>query len=183
MAKTQSTVGGTQIPEVVSKFARSVNLEQVFVRRAKAELVKGPAIAVEQLGIDVRAGAKKAATGSGLEVAVGVTVKFLGATVDETLAVVDVDYVLYYSIPEASVLAAASDATIQAFAAYNGTVNAWSYAREYCQSMAWRMSLPPTTLPSFRHEMFPGLLQHVTRLLQNEGTPRVPSGDAGPSGS
>ena len=65
----------------------------------------------------------------------------------EPLALMDVTFELQYALPDA---AAFSNEVLEEFARVNGTFNAWPYWREYVQTTAARMTLPPTILPVFR---------------------------------
>jgi hypothetical protein len=58
-----------------------------------------------------------------------------------------VAFALQYELPDA---ASVSDAVLAEFARVNGAFNAWPYWREYIQTTAARMNLPPVVLPVFR---------------------------------
>jgi hypothetical protein len=60
---------------------------------------------------------------------------------------IEVMLALTYSLQDA---ARFSDDVLEEFARVNGTFNAWPYWREYVQTTAARMSLPPLVLPVFR---------------------------------
>lgn len=56
-------------------------------------------------------------------------------------------FVVQYHVPSFEGL---SRANIDAFGKLNGVYNVWPYWREYVQSVAVRMGLPPLTVPVFR---------------------------------
>lgn len=56
-------------------------------------------------------------------------------------------YELTYELPEDSDV---PDDALDAFAETNGVFNAWPYFREFAQSSAARMGLPPVLVPLFR---------------------------------
>ncbi|GJM43216.1 MAG: hypothetical protein DHS20C21_00580 [Gemmatimonadota bacterium] len=62
----------------------------------------------------------------------------------EDLIAIGARYELAYSLQADS---APSDEELKAFAAANGIFNAWPYWREFVQSTASRMGLPPVVLP------------------------------------
>lgn len=60
---------------------------------------------------------------------------------------IGVTFALHYALPDA---ARFSDAVLEEFARVNGAFNAWPYWREYVQTTAARMNLPPVVMPVFR---------------------------------
>ncbi len=62
---------------------------------------------------------------------------------------IETSFALYYSIKSVGDF---GDESIKAFAFTNGIFNAWPYWREYVQSTAARMGLPPIVIPVFRLE-------------------------------
>ena len=66
---------------------------------------------------------------------------------DELLLFITASFVLIYS---ASSLGEFTDEQIEAFAKTSGIYNAWPYWREFAQSTAARMGLPPVMVPVFR---------------------------------
>jgi preprotein translocase subunit SecB len=60
---------------------------------------------------------------------------------------IDASFALHYSIQS---IGDFEDESIKAFALTNGVFNAWPYWREYVQSTAARMGLPPIVIPVFR---------------------------------
>jgi hypothetical protein len=65
----------------------------------------------------------------------------------EDLVSIRAVFEILYQLPEG--LAVGND-ELEAFARSNGVFNAWPYFREFVQSMATRMGLPPILLPLFR---------------------------------
>jgi hypothetical protein len=60
---------------------------------------------------------------------------------------IEASFALHYSIQSSGDL---EDESVKAFALTNGIFNAWPYWREYVQSTAARMGLPPIVIPVFR---------------------------------
>lgn len=60
---------------------------------------------------------------------------------------IEASFAIHYSIQSSGDL---EDASVKAFALTNGIFNAWPYWREYVQSTAARMGLPPIVIPVFR---------------------------------
>jgi hypothetical protein len=60
-----------------------------------------------------------------------------------------ISFALEYVLPGASTF---EDSVLSEFARVNGTFNAWPYWREYVQTTAARMGLPPLVIPVFRVE-------------------------------
>jgi len=67
------------------------------------------------------------------------------------------------------------DEEVAAFAKLNGIYNAWPYCREYVQSTASRMGLPPIVLPV----LMPGAIEKIVRQGEEQATGEVAEKDEG----
>jgi hypothetical protein len=69
---------------------------------------------------------------------------------DSAVARIVCDYAVQYDFADRAFFDRITDRDIEMFSAYNTSLNAWPHAREFVQSMAARMMLPPLILPLFR---------------------------------
>jgi hypothetical protein len=91
-------------------------------------------------------------------------------TTDEPPVQIDVTFALHYALEGTP---SASDEDLEEFARVNGAFNAWPYWREYIQTTAARMNLPPTLLPVFRVQR-PKPVTPPVKTIVSEEEPGAP---------
>jgi hypothetical protein len=159
MNNEDDTTFATGAPKDVQRMARLLQLERVHLRRSQCERWLPDDHVIRQLNFDLRR-AVGTTEGRRVEFIIGVNLKYLGAQ-DESVAVIDCEFSLDYAKVSHVNTDRYSAATLEAFAFWFGAPAVWPYAVELFQNMAWRLSLPSTTLPIFRHDLFPDLLRII----------------------
>lgn len=144
---TEQQIGLSQFREIVS----SVELRDVRLVEATVKTrVRNPKEIVEpQMAVSHRARVLHRSE-SGFLVAATVQLQIRAKEApeeQESPISMAVTFALTYSLADAP---SRPDEILQEFARVNGAFNAWPYWREYIQSTAARMSLPPLVLPVFR---------------------------------
>lgn len=128
----------------------SVELRDVSLMEASVRTLVRDAASVPNAELSVSHGTKIInRTSDGFLVGAKLMVQI--STADRKIAEppvsINVSFALAYSLPGAAHF---SDAVLEEFARVNGAFNVWPYWREYVQTTAARMNLPPLVLPVFR---------------------------------
>jgi hypothetical protein len=142
-----------KIPSVVTEIGARARLKGINLVRTQCELTGAlrPGEQIPEVKFETRGGATRPAEAPGtLICAFGLEVIGLGPKPDLVrVARFSCDYAIQYEF-DAPFLQAQADKDLSLFAAYNASLHAWPHVREFIQSMAFRMTLPPIVLPIMR---------------------------------
>jgi len=149
---SKKTPSASGVPPIVTTIGASARIQTLSLVRGSCQLIEiREGDVVENLKITMKGGARKHDTLQRLVCSFGILVEPVAKGRDDSpVARIECEYGLQYDIDDAALFAKLSEKEIELFAAYNGSVNAWPHAREFVQSMAQRMTLPPIVLPLFR---------------------------------
>lgn len=143
-----------QIPPIVSEIAQRCQIQGLALAKGRCELLVSPdGVTVRDLQVGLRGhGSRHPSKPDVLVCSFGLDVWPQDAADEKKirLAQISCDYIVQYHFAEKELLERVSGEDIEVFAAYNTSFHVWPYAREFVQSMAARMGLPPVLLPVFR---------------------------------
>lgn len=150
MTKPAPTAGG--IPAVVTEIgARAAIGALNLVRSECVVLDLRPGDAIENLKVQMNTGGKKHAELARLTCVFRMNVEPQAkGRVEAVAARIVCEYAVQYDFADRAFFDRITERDIEMFAAYNASVNVWPHVREFVQSMAARMMLPPLILPLFR---------------------------------
>lgn len=148
------------IPPIVTEIGQRIAIKGMNLVRCSCEVVgtATPGTPIPEMKFETRGGGtvhadepRTIVCGFGLDVtAIG------PAPASEPIAKFSVDYAVQYEMQDEAFLQRLSEHDLALFAAYNTSFHVWPHAREFVQSMAGRMSLPPVVLPIFRPQQLIG---------------------------
>ncbi len=149
---SKKSAGALAIPAIVTEIGTHARIQSLTLVRGSCQLVDPrEGDVVENLKITMKGGGQKHATLPRLLCNFGIIVEPVAkGREDKPVARIECEYGLQYDIDAPGLFAKLTERDVELFAAYNGSVNAWPHAREFVQSMAQRMVLPPLVLPLFR---------------------------------
>ena len=149
---TRVTHSATGIPPIVTEIGSLAAIRSLNLVRAECivlDLRDGDV--VEGLKIQMNAGGRKHAELPRLICGFGMKVEPQAkGRADGPVARIICDYAVQYDFADRAFFDRITDRDIEMFAAYNTSTNVWPHVREFIQSMAGRMMLPPLILPLFR---------------------------------
>jgi hypothetical protein len=140
------------VPPVVTAIGGHAKILTLTLIRGECQLLDlRDGDVIDSLRLTLRGGGHKDAALPRLVCTFGVVVEPVAKGRDTSpVAKISCEYGLQYDIDDPALFAKTSEHDAELFAAYNASVNAWPHAREFVQSMAARMVLPPVVLPLFR---------------------------------
>lgn len=143
---------GPGIPPIVTDIGARAKIQTLTLVRGECQLLDPrEGDVVETLKITMRGGGRRHDSLARLICNFGITVEPVAKGREEhPVARIDCEYGLQYDIDDSGFFAKLTERDVELFAAFNSSVNAWPHAREFVQSMAQRMVLPPIVLPLFR---------------------------------
>jgi len=140
------------IPAIVTAIGAGAKIQTLTLVRGECQLVDPrEGDVVENMKITMKGSGRKHDSLLRLDCSFGIIVEPVAkGREDKPVARIECEFGLQYEIDDAVLFAKLSERDVELFAAYNCSVNAWPHAREFVQSMAQRMVLPPIVLPLFR---------------------------------
>ena len=149
---TKKVAAPSGIPPVVMAIGAHAKIQTLTLIRGECRLLDPrEGDVVENMKITMKGGGRKHDSLARLICNFGIVVEPVAkGREDKPIALIECEYGLQYDLDDAALIAKLTDRDVELFAAYNASVNAWPHAREFVQSMAQRMVLPPIVLPLFR---------------------------------
>lgn len=148
------TKAGTapSIPAIVTEIGRHATIGALNLVRSECIVLDlRPGDVVESLKVQMNAGGKKhpelAQLICGFSLKVEPQAK---GRANAIVARIACEYAVQYDFADRSFFDRLTVQDIEMFGAYNTSTNVWPHVREFVQSMAGRMMLPPLILPLFR---------------------------------
>ncbi len=140
------------VPAMVTEIGQHATIRSInLVRSECAILDLREGDVVEGLKIQMNAGGKKHGDLPRLICVFGVKVEPQAkGRADGPVARIVCDYAAQYDFADRAFFDRITDRDIEMFSAYNTSLNVWPHVREFVQSTAGRMMLPPLILPLFR---------------------------------
>ena len=155
-----------KVPDQIVELAKHVNLESIRLIKLSGEILAGGNVRFDQFDIDVESGGGVSPDyPKGFACTIGVRIRLHGPDSKEATAGIQGRWLLLYAVADEKVRSGITDHLAAAFAGFNATVNLWPHAREFILNQSWRMGLPPTVLPTFRYEIFPGFVDGALNCL------------------
>lgn len=150
MTKSPLTAGG--IPAVVTEIGAHATIGALNLVRSECVVLDlRPGDAIENLKVQMNSGGKKHAELARLTCVFRMKVEAQAkGRAEEVAARIVCEYAVQYDFVDRAFLDRVTERDIEMFAAYNTSTNVWPHVREFVQSMAARMMLPPLILPLFR---------------------------------
>ncbi len=142
------------IPAAVTEIAKRAKITGMNLVRCTCEFVEAlpPGQQIENVNAELRGGSDvfKAAART-IVCSFGATVIPVGpAGKPPKIATISCDYAAVYEFEDEAFFKGIQKGDRDQFAAFNTSFQLWPHVREFVQSMAARMGLPPVVLPAFR---------------------------------
>ena len=140
------------VPERVAEIGRGATIRSLnLVRSDCAVLDFRDGDVIENLKIQLTGGGRKDTQRPRILCSFGLLVEPQArGRADAPVARIHCEYAVQYEFADQAFFQSISERDIELFAALNTSLNVWPHAREFVQSMAGRMMLPPVVLPLFR---------------------------------
>lgn len=142
------------IPAAVTEIAKRARIKGMNLVRCNCELIEAlaPGQSISDVKLALRGGSDifKSAPRT-LVCSFGLDVAPVGPNgAPPQIATISCDFAALYEFEDDAFFNAIQPQDRDQFAAYNTSFQLWPHAREFVQSMAARMTLPPIVLPAFR---------------------------------
>jgi hypothetical protein len=142
------------IPPVVTEIGKRATIKALNLVRCNCEVVTAlpPGEPVKDVTIGLRGGGSRFQQHPKTIVcAFGADVSAIGPEPAKVVvAKFSCDYAVQYEFEDEAFFDSLSEQDMSLFAAFNTSFHVWPHVREFVQSMAFRMTIPPVLLPMFR---------------------------------